>query len=118
MVSSKEAPQWVAVTHYGWRIPAISIFPNAVKITPVEGPDVRLIPWVNIIILAFLPSRCCSSGRCGGSFRERSVDPRWHGPAMPWEAVDARADAAAAEARGVWGRFTHWLGTWRAKPRK
>jgi hypothetical protein len=40
------------VTHYGWRMPMFSIFPNAVNITPVEGPDVTLIPWVNIILLA------------------------------------------------------------------
>ena len=44
--STAEAPQWVAITHYGWRISLVSAFPNAVSITPVAGPDVRLIPWV------------------------------------------------------------------------
>ena len=52
--STAAAPQWVAITHYGWRIPLFSAFPNAVSITPVEGPDVTLIPWVNIILLVVL----------------------------------------------------------------
>ena len=33
--SDKANPQWVAVTHYGWRLPIFSIFPNAVSVTPV-----------------------------------------------------------------------------------
>ena len=49
--STAEAPKWVSITHYGWRIAWESIYPNAVRITPVAGPDVRIIPWVNIVIL-------------------------------------------------------------------
>jgi len=43
--------QWVAVTHYGWRIRLFSIWPNATKIKKVSGPDVFLIPWFNIVFL-------------------------------------------------------------------
>ena len=46
--------QWVAVTHYGWRIRLFTIFPNATKIRPVKGPDVVLIPWFNIVFLAIV----------------------------------------------------------------
>jgi hypothetical protein len=52
--STKEAPQWVSVTHYGWRFPFISIYPNAVNVRPVAGPDVSIVPWVNIVILTLL----------------------------------------------------------------
>ena len=53
-VSTKEDPQWYAIKHYGWRNELISIFPNAVSIKPVEGPDVTLIPWTNIVIILVL----------------------------------------------------------------
>ncbi|PWJ12083.1 DUF1523 family protein [Jannaschia seohaensis] len=46
--------EWVAVRHYGWRFEWLSIYPNAVSIRPVEGPDVTLIPWFNIIFLTLL----------------------------------------------------------------
>ncbi|MBE2276571.1 MAG: DUF1523 family protein [Rhodobacteraceae bacterium] len=109
--SDKANPQWVAITHYGWRIAMISIYPNAVKVTPVSGPDVTLIPWLNIIIIAFLLFVLVMARMMWLQFRERMVDPAI-------DRIDAEADAAAAGARGVWGRFTRWLDTWRGKPRK
>jgi hypothetical protein len=116
--SDKANPQWVAVTHYGWRLPIISVFPNAVGVTPVDGPDVRLIPWVNIIILTTLLFILFMLWRMVAQFRERMIDPALEDMGEALDAVDARADAARAQARGVWGRLTGWLGTWRAKPRK
>ena len=35
LISSKDAPQWVAMRHYGWRNEFISIYPNAVSVKPV-----------------------------------------------------------------------------------
>ena len=52
--STKESPQWYAMTHYGWRSKFLSAFPNAVKLKPVAGPDVTLIPWFNIVLLVVL----------------------------------------------------------------
>lgn len=49
--STKAAPEWVIVRHYGWRSPWLSIYPNAVSIKPIADPNVRLIPWFNIIFL-------------------------------------------------------------------
>ena len=64
--STKDDPDWVMVTHYGWRNEFMSIFPNAVIIRHVEGPDVRIIPWFNIIFLTlvvpFLFGRSGSGG--------------------------------------------------------
>ncbi len=53
-VSTRDAPEWVAMTHYGWRSELISIFPNAVSVRPVTAPDVTLIPWFNIVFLILL----------------------------------------------------------------
>ena len=52
--SSAENAQWVAIRHYGWRNEFLSIFPNAVAVWPVDGPDARIIPWFNIVVLVLL----------------------------------------------------------------
>jgi len=49
-----ENARWVKVLHYGWRNEFLSIYPNAVSVQPVSGPDVRIIPWFNIVVLALL----------------------------------------------------------------
>ena len=53
-ISTKDDPQWYAMTHYGWRSNFLSAFPNAVKLRPVESPDVTLIPWFNIVFIIVL----------------------------------------------------------------
>lgn len=113
--STAEAPQWVAVTHYGWRIALLSAFPNAVAINPVEGPDVRLIPWANIIILGALAFALFTARKMWLQFRERMVDPALADAEEAWDSVEARATAAKKEARGFFGRIGAWLNTWRAK---
>ena len=113
--STAEAPQWVAVTHYGWRIPLVSAFPNAVSISPVAGPDVRLIPWVNIIILTFLAFAAFMIRKMWLQFRERMVDPALVEAGEAWDSVENRAAAAKKEARGFFGRIGAWARTWRAR---
>lgn len=113
--SDKTNPQWVAVTHYGWRLPIFSIFPNAVKIAPLAGPDVTLIPWLNIVILGFLGFVILMIRRMWLQFRERMVDPALADVGETFDAAGARVEAAQKEARGFFGRIGAWLGTWRAK---
>jgi hypothetical protein len=113
--TSPEKPQWVAITHYGWRLPIFSVFPNAVSIRPVEGPDVTLIPWVNIIILTMLAFLVLMIRRMWLQFRERMVDPALVEVGETFDAAGQRVDAARKEARGFFGRIGAWLGTWRAK---
>jgi hypothetical protein len=113
--STASAPRWVAVTHYGWRIPLLSAFPNAVSIRPVEGPDVTLIPWVNIIILTFLAFLAFMIRKMWLQFRERLVDPAMVEVGETFDAAGDRVDAARKEARGFFGRIGAWLNTWRAK---
>lgn len=43
----------VAVRHYGWRIPLLSVFPNAVSAWEVE-PGYRHVPVLNILVIAAL----------------------------------------------------------------
>lgn len=116
--STSAAPQWVSITHYGWRIVYLSTFPNAIAVKPVAGPDVTVIPWVNIIILTFLAVILFMIRRMWLQFRERMIDPVIEDVEEAWDNVDAQADQAAAKARGVWGRFKAWLGTWQGKPRR
>ena len=113
--ASQHEGQWVAITHYGWRMPIISIFPNAVKITPVEGPDVSLFPWLNLVILSFLLFAAFMIRRMWLQFRERMVDPTLSRAGDAFEAVGDRAEAVQKEARGFFGRIGAWLNTWRAK---
>ncbi|MDP3958849.1 MAG: DUF1523 family protein [Pseudorhodobacter sp.] len=116
--STMAAPQWVAVTHYGWRLPFLSIYPNAVKVKSVAGPDVTLIPWVSIIVLLALAFGLFMLRRMWLQLRERMLDPALDDVNNALDAADARADAARAQARGVWRRLIDWLGSWRSTPRR
>lgn len=104
--SDKDDPQWVSMTHYGWRNEFLSIYPNAVEVRAVDGPDVRIIPWVNIVILTVLALLLLMLRRMWLQFRERSIDP------MLDDVGDA-SEAARDSAKGFWGRISRWLGTWR-----
>lgn len=113
--STAAAPQWVVVTHYGWRIPLFSAFPNAVNIYPVEGPDVSIIPWVNIILLAVLLFLILMIRKMWLQFRERMVDPALADVGETFDAAGQRVEAVQKEARWFVGRIGAWLNTWRAK---
>lgn len=52
-LSREESVEAVAVRHYGWRIPVLSIFPNAISAWPVE-PGYRHIPLFNIAVIGLL----------------------------------------------------------------
>ena len=109
--STRDDPRWVVITHYGWRNEFFSIYPNAVAIREVDGPDVRIIPWFNIFFFIALALVLWFVRRMWLQFRERVVDPAL-------EEIDEAGDAARAHARGIWGRMKAWLATWRGKPRR
>ncbi|MCV2882308.1 DUF1523 family protein [Actibacterium sp. XHP0104] len=104
-ISSKDAPEWYAIRHYGWRNEFLSIFPNAVGLKRVDGPDVRLIPYGNIVMLTLLALFVGFLYRVWAQFRERTIDPLLEDAGETWDAVDERADAARDKARGMWGRL-------------
>jgi len=77
LISKKndESPQWVAIRHYGWRSELISIFPNATKIWPVDGPDTRIIPWVKALVLLGLAAVFWAIWVRWRRFRAQRIDP-------------------------------------------
>ncbi|MEM6303363.1 MAG: DUF1523 family protein [Pseudomonadota bacterium] len=101
-VSSRATPEWYLLTHYGWRNEWLTIYPNAISLRPIAGPDVgKPIPWVNIFILTLLAATFWAIYVRWRRFREARIDPT----------LDAIDDGIAEKRAG----FTRWLGTWRSK---
>ncbi|SLN24446.1 hypothetical protein ROG8370_00888 [Roseovarius gaetbuli] len=69
-------PQWVVVRHYGWRNEFLSIYPNAVTIWAVDGPDVRIIPWVKIVLLTLLAALFWAIRVRWRRFRKQRIEPK------------------------------------------
>ena len=55
-ISDSDTPKWVAASYYGVRSEFFSIYPNVLKIRPVDGPDVTLFPWTRTIFFLALAS--------------------------------------------------------------
>lgn len=70
-----ENQTWVAVKHYGWRVKLFSMYPNAISIKEVDGPNARLIPWFNIIFLLVLFGLIFWIWWRWRSFRKKRIDP-------------------------------------------
>ncbi|SHJ46855.1 Protein of unknown function [Shimia gijangensis] len=109
--SVKESPNWVAVKHYGWRNEFLSIYPNAVGVKSVEGPDVRIIPWLNIAILIVFFAIVWAIYVRWRRFRQARIDPVLEDMGDSFNVAGDRI----AEKRG---RFSRWLNSWKSKPRK
>ena len=73
--STAAAPQWVLIRHYGWRNEFLSVYPNVVSLRPVDGPDVRIIPWLNIILLTLLVAVVWALYVRWRRFRQARIDP-------------------------------------------
>ena len=114
LVSTRDEPIWVVVTHYGWRNEFMSIYPNAIGVREVAGPDVRIIPWVNIIIYIVLGLLLLGAYRLLQRFKRRKIDPALEAMEERWDSVEARAsgvsDSAGAAKGGVLAWFKRWFG--------
>ncbi|EPX82972.1 DUF1523 family protein [Salipiger mucosus] len=97
MRSTAADPQWVVIRHYGWRNEFLSIYPNAVSIRPVAGPDVTIVPWLNIVILVALAAVVWAIWVRWRRFRQRRIDP------VMEDMNDGLADAGD-RVRGLFGR--------------
>lgn len=105
----KQDDQWVAMRHYGWRIRLFSIFPNATSIKRVDGPDVRLIPWFNIVFIGTLLLIWFLLWRAIRRWKAKRIDPTLD------KVGDSIGDAAkevgetmgegSAKARGFWKKL-------------
>ena len=108
---SSEGGNWAVITHYGWRIPFMSIFPNAVNIKAVSGPDVRTIPWFSIFFFGFLIVGIAFLRVMWIQFRERAVEPIL-------DNASHRYDEATANASAQSGRLRRWISTKLGKHRR
>ena len=88
--SSRSEPEWVAITHYGWRSNLLSSYPNALSIQRVEGPDVTLIPWMPIVILLVLMVILLMIWRMWERFEDRVILPIVDAASVRWAKVKDR----------------------------
>ncbi|MFY0690406.1 MAG: DUF1523 family protein [Paracoccaceae bacterium] len=105
LISTRDNPQWVVLTHYGWRNEFLTIFPNAVGVRPVSDPEVRLIPYFNIILLVIFAGLCLFVYRRWQRFRAARIDPLLEDAAEGLEDLDARTDAARGRLGAWWRRL-------------
>lgn len=105
--STAQDPKWALMTHYGWRNQLYTIFPNAISIKPIAGPEVgKPIPWVNIIILSLFAIITLAIWRRWRKFRAARLDPAF---ADIQDSLEATGDAVALRR----SRFSRWLKSWR-----
>ena len=74
--SGASDPIWVSVTAYGWRMPWMSTYPNAISINTVAGPDDRPLNWPAMIICAVLLAFLTLIWRMWAQFRQRGMPRR------------------------------------------
>ncbi len=94
LISTSAAPIWVSITHYGWRNQLFTIFPNAIAMRQVDGPDVTIIPGVNIILLVVLLGLVLLIRAMWRQFHERMIEP-----------AVIEMEETADSARGWWRRM-------------
>lgn len=94
LISTSAAPIWVSITHYGWRNQLFTIFPNAIAMRQVDGPDVTIIPWVNIVLLVVLLGLVLLIRAMWRQFHERMIEP-----------AVIEIEETADSARGWWRRM-------------
>ncbi|MEM1237754.1 MAG: DUF1523 family protein [Pseudomonadota bacterium] len=80
-VSTREAPEWYMIRHYGWRSPFLSIYPNGITIKPAAGPKWSdhpwyvQVPWFNLAVILFLIAVYWAIAVRVKRFRENRIDP-------------------------------------------
>ena len=101
--SNEASARYVAIKHYGWRNEFLTIFPNAISVRPVDGPNVsKGIPWLNIFILTVFFALVYGIWVRWRRFRRARIDPR----------LEAIEDDFAEKS----GAVSRWFGSWRKKP--
>lgn len=101
-VSKAEAPDWVVVRHYGWRIPVMSMFPNALSIRPASGPEESLVPWFSILFITLLVLTVLIVRRVLILLFRRHVDP-------VIEEIDREFDERAGAVGRRYRRARRWV---------
>jgi len=102
LVSASKAPDWVVVRHYGWRIPVLSMFPNALSIRSASGPDESLTPWFNILLVSLLALSVLTVRRVLIILFRRHIDPAI-------DEIDREIDERAGAVAGRFRRLRRWF---------
>jgi hypothetical protein len=100
---ARDGEGWVAIRHYGWRFEMFDMFPNAVGLRPVDGPDARLIPWFNIVFLTALGAALLWLWLRWLRFRERRIEP-------VLDDIGDGVEAMSDRAEGLWTRIRRLFG--------
>ena len=107
--SSADAPQWVVIKHYGWRNEFLSIFPNAISVKVVDGPNAsKGWPILNTLILNLFAAVSYFIFVRWRRFRMARIDPTLEEIQDNWEAAGDMGEVGH-------GRLKGWLNSWRAK---
>lgn len=102
-ITTRANPEWYLVKHYGWRNELFSIYPNAISLKPIAGPDVgKPIPWVSIIILVGFAAVTYGIWVRWRRFRQARIDPTLE----EWQDNFEAASDAVTEKRG---RLRRWF---------
>ncbi len=115
-IARNQETQWVAVSHYGWRIKLFSIFPNAYKIKSVSGPKAILIPWFNIAFLSILALTSFWIWRSIRRWKLKNITP--HTDKIREELddaadiLDAQKEKVAKELAETQGHFKRFMRRW------
>ena len=104
-----DPPKWVAVKHYGWRIPILSMYPNAISFKEVPSPDVRVLPWERIVFAVLVVLLYLVGRWWWRRFRARRIDPVLEEIEETLDDLDARSDRLADRVRAAWHRFLRRL---------
>ena len=104
LISNKndETITWVLQRHYGWRSELLSVYPNVVRMRVIDDPDMRLIPWQNIVTLAALFAVFWALWARWRRFWAARVEPAL-------DEVTAGLDEAGTHVVGRASRFFDWL---------
>ena len=101
-ISTKAAPEWYIVKHYGWRNFYLSNFPNAISIKPVAGPDApKGIPFLNIFVLLLIAAVFWAIYVRWRRFRQSRIDPT----------LEAIEDDLVEKG----GAVRRWFASWKSK---
>lgn len=118
LVSTAADPVWTVVTHYGWRIELLTMFPNAVDIRPAEGPREFVFPWFNTIFFAALFALGLWLRGLWLRLRHRHLDPLQDDIEEAVAGVTDTATRTRGAATGLWTRWLRWLDTWKPKHKR
>ena len=87
--SNADTPHYVAIRHYGWRTELLSVYPNAVSIWRVDGPDAaKPLPWLNALILISVAAIWYGLWVRWRRFRAKRIDPTLEDLQDSWEATE------------------------------